>query len=144
VTPAVGFRVWRIEEMLTGPRLASPYRHSVWVPHVALQAECREEGGDGRLPRAHRQERSMAPLAECSCGIYAYHEPDRMLNGIAEGLVGGAILCWGQVVIHTEGLRTQFARPLALAGSESILAASHDRNLTRLAAAYGIPLLRDS
>ena len=143
MTPAVGFRLWRIEEMLTGPRLASPYRHSVWVPHVALEAECREEAGNG-LPKAHRQASRMAPLSDCSCGIYAYHEAERMLDGIADGLVGGAVLCWGRVVIHNEGLRAQFARPLALAATEPIFVETHDRNVRRLAAAYGVPLLTDS
>lgn len=144
MTPAIGFRLWRIEEMLTGPRLASPYRHCVWVPHVALEAECREESGIARLSKAHRQASWMAPLSDCSCGIYAYHEPERMLCAIADGLVGGAVLCWGRVVIHNEGLRAQFARPLALAATKPIFVESPDRNVTRLAAAYGVPLLTDS
>ena len=34
-------------------------------------------------------------------------------------MFGGAVLCWGRIVIHPEGMRAQHARPLALCRPES-------------------------
>lgn len=144
MNPAIGFRVWGIDEMLTRPRLVSPFRYSPWRPRTALQAECKVEPSDGKLAKAHRQEPNAPPPVEaCSCGIYAYHDAERMVNGMTAGTVGGAVVCWGRLTIHPEGLRAQFARPLALCMPE-IYNQSTLTALIRLGASYGIPLLEVS
>src|SRR5207245_4054632 len=75
MSPAIGFRVWRIDEMLTEPRLASPHRFAAWLPGVPLKAECKGESGPRALANPHQKQPGVAPPVEsCTCGIYAYHD----------------------------------------------------------------------
>lgn len=143
MSPAVGFRFWRIDERPTGPQLASPYRTALWLPGLPLEAKCKETYPHRELPMAHQQEAGAAPPVHgCSCGVYAYHQADQMIDAIASGIVGGAVLCWGRITIHAEGLRAQFARPLALCYPPKFLGCSRaDAVLVRLATAYRLPLL---
>ena len=57
-------------------------------------------------------------------------------------MFGGAVLCWGRIVIHPEGMRAQRARPLALCRPESpgvqLRTAALLAEVTR---EYAIPLL---
>jgi hypothetical protein len=57
-------------------------------------------------------------------------------------MFGGAVLCWGRIVIHPEGMRAQHARPLALCRPESpgvqLRTAALLAEVTR---EYAIPLL---
>ena len=144
MTPAIGFRVWRIGETLTGPRLVSPNRNSLWLPGIRLEAECWTEavGGEhGRLAKAHRNQPELRPPVQaCTCGIYAYHSTEDMANALQTRFIGGAVLCWGRITIHREGIRAQFARPLALSSADSF-SPSTDDYLAELAAGYGVPLL---
>jgi len=145
MSPAIGFRVWRIDEMLTGPRLASPHRYAVWLPGVALKAECKNESGALALANPHRKQPGPTPPIEgCTCGIYAYHEADEMVDAINSGLVGGAVLAWGRLTIHQEGFRGEFARPLALCYAPMFLAGSTASSLARLAHVYSLPVLDSS
>jgi len=149
MTPAIAFRVWGVEEMLSGPRLVSPFRYTVWHPGGPLEAACRDESNDrehGRMPKAPRGQPDLAPpIADCGCGIYGYHDVERMKCALAAGLVGGAALCWGRIAIHQEGVRAQFARPLALCLPDGILSSRwNSAPLMRIAACYGVPLLEAS
>lgn len=143
MSPAVAFRVWRVEELLTGPQLTSPYREDLWSPGLALEARCKESSPRRELPVAHREEPAAPPPVQaCSCGIYAYHQVGSMINDVASDLVGGAVLCWGRIVIHREGLRAQFARPLALCYPSRFLGGARARALLeRLASAYRLPVV---
>jgi hypothetical protein len=142
VSPAIGFRVWRIDEQLTGPRLTSPNRYTTWLPDAPVRARCIDESGAPILTKAHRKEPQVAPPIEgCTCGIYAYHEPVQMVSSITSHLVGGAILAWGRLTIHPEGFRAEFARPLALCYPHMFLAGSTAVQLARLADRYRLPVL---
>jgi hypothetical protein len=145
LTPAIGFRIWRIDELLTGPRLVSPFRHVLWPPGTQLEAECWTDTADsekGQLPKAHRREPDLRPpLEACTCGIYAYHSIEEITKSPMPRHIGGAVLCWGRITIHREGIRSQFARPLALGSAELPLESSTEADLLQLAASYGIPLL---
>ena len=142
MSPAIGFRVWRIDEMLTGPRLASPHRYAAWLPGLPLKAECKDESGGRALANPHRKQPGVAPPLEvCTCGIYAYHEADGMVEALTWRLVGGAVLAWGRITIHQEGFRAEFARPLALCYQQTLIAGSPAIPLARLADVYGLPVI---
>jgi len=142
MSPAIGFRVWRIDEMLTGLRLASPHRYVAWRPGLPLKAECQDESVAPALAHPHRKQPGVTPPIEgCTCGIYAYHEPGQMVEAITTRLVGGAVVAWGRLTIHEEGFRAEFARPLALCYPPRFLAASTASALARLAHVYSLPVL---
>src|SRR6202035_3934498 len=52
-----------------------------------------------------------APSDVCSCGLHAYHDP----QSAAGGDVWGAVLAWGKIEVHADGLRSQWQRPLVIA-----------------------------
>lgn len=57
-------------------------------------------------------------------------------------MFGGAVLCWGRIVIHPEGLRAQHARPLALCRPESPGVLQRTAPLlAQVTREYAIPLL---
>lgn len=123
--PAVGYRFWRVDpdDAWTRGRLQSPVAETLWPPLETLDAECQTRPGL-RLARAglHRtDEFRVSPEPGCSCGIYAYHDIGPMTRALREEpyMFGGAVLCWGRIVIHPEGIRAQHARPLALCRPES-------------------------
>ena len=123
--PAVGYRFWRVDpdDAWMRGRLQSPVAETLWPPLERLDAECQTRPGL-RLTRAglHRHaEEQVSPEAGCSCGIYAYHDIAPMTRALREEpyMFGGAVLCWGRIVIHPEGMRAQHARPLALCRPES-------------------------
>jgi hypothetical protein len=57
-------------------------------------------------------------------------------------MFGGAVLCWGRIVIHPEGMRAQHARPLALCRPESPGVQQRTSALLQeVTREYAIPLL---
>jgi hypothetical protein len=86
----------------------------------------------------------MSPEPACSCGIYAYHDIAPMTRALREEpyMFGGAVLCWGRIVIHPEGMRAQHARPLALCRPENPGVQQRTAQLLReVTREYAIPLL---
>jgi hypothetical protein len=148
MNPAVGYRFWRIDpdDAWTRGRLQSPVAETLWPPLTTLDAECQSRPGL-RLARSgmHRPDQEwVSPEPTCSCGIYAYHEVDPVLRALREEpfMFGGAVLCWGRIVIHPEGMRVQHARPLALCRPESPVVQQRTAGLlSEVAEAYAIPLL---
>ena len=125
MNPAVGYRFWRVDpdDAWTRGRLQSPVAETLWPPLETLEAKCQTRP-DLRLARVglHRHDLArVSPEPACSCGIYAYHEIAPMTRALREEpyMFGGAVLCWGRIVIHPEGIRAQHARPLALCRPES-------------------------
>lgn len=47
-----------------------------------------------------------APVPECRCGFYAYLHPDWAEHGAVLGVVSA----WGDTIVGTRGIRTQYAR----------------------------------
>jgi hypothetical protein len=148
MNPAVGYRFWRIDpdDAWTRGRLQSPVAETLWPPLTTLDAECQSRPGL-RLARSgmHRPDQEwVSPEPTCSCGIYAYHEVGPVLRALREEpfMFGGAVLCWGRIVIHPEGMRVQHARPLALCRPESPVVKQRTAGLlSEVAEAYAIPLL---
>lgn len=86
-----------------------------------------------------------APGAHCSCGIYAWHpRPDNAEYAFPSrdwrGSVTGIIEAWGEVEVHHDGFRAQFARPRWL-----VLPAGADRQtrarVAKAAGAYGAEVI---
>jgi hypothetical protein len=146
--PAVGYRVWRFEpvSLWTGGQLESAFCQTSWPRREKLEAACKSEPMlPGFRPKPHRADPEMvSPVTGCSCGIYAYHDMASMLREVDKQrlLIGGAVLCWGRIMIHKEGIRAQFVRPLALSVPEAGPANGWTRvHLEELAIGYAIPLL---
>ncbi len=97
IEPLVGFRNWRVIDGV----LSSPYAPLTWREPVAC-ARC--------LREAHR-----APAPGCDCGISAYHEPDLRFSSVDFRGVSGIVSVWGQVEVHEDRLRAEYARVEALA-----------------------------
>lgn len=67
-----------------------------------------------------------------------------MVDTVTPALIGGAVLCWGRITIHAEGIRAEFARPLALCFPETVVMVPGPRVLIKLMQAYRAPLLEES
>jgi hypothetical protein len=157
VTPAIGYRLWYadVHDGFTRFRLQSLLAETLWPFRERLEASC-----ERRLAaRAHWRLRQLglprhqAPAADCSCGAHAYHDLDAMMLqvqrlghfrplGDRRILVGGAVLSWGRIVIHPEGFRAQFARPLALCLVDPTAPAAATQQVERVAQAYAVPAVQ--
>lgn len=115
--PAIGFRRWRVEGetlvALGGER---------W-PAGDVRAVC-------RTGSAH-----PAPEDGCGCGLYAWHEvPDDVEPN---NYVLGAVVGWGRLLVHEDGFRAEYARPIALA----LRTPEQRGSRAPIAARYGLPVL---
>jgi hypothetical protein len=108
IEPLVAFRSWRA----VGGRLRSPYLPVCWDERV-MHAECESSArghSTSRPPSSH-----LAPDPDCTCGIYAYLEPDRNFPTIDYRGLTGIVTLWGNIEVHGDGMRAQHARVEALA-----------------------------
>jgi hypothetical protein len=86
------------------------------------------------------EEPHSSPDEACQCGIYAYHTPGpRSWFGEAYWCEG-VVSAWGRVVVHSDGLRAQYARVEALAVPDGLgrLGAAQVR---RAAGRLGVPVV---
>ena len=155
MTPAIGYRLWYADvyDGLTRFRLQSLLAETLWPFRDRLEASC-----ERRLAaRAHWRLRQLgvprhpAPAIDCSCGAHAYHDLEAMMLqvqrlghfrplGDRRILVGGAVLSWGRLVIHPEGFRAQYARPLGICLVDPTAPAAVEQ-VQRVAQAYAVPAL---
>jgi hypothetical protein len=99
--PVAAFRKWRVVD----GRLRSLYLPVFWTEAVQ-HAECRA---------LHDATRShMAPGSACSCGLYASHEPDLEFPAIDYRGVSGVVTLWGDIEVHADGVRAEYAQVEAL------------------------------
>lgn len=126
IDPVIGFRQWRLSE----GRLCSPFSDVRW-DEVVVDAVC--------PLGAHGPE--DVPAEGCSCGIYALYEPcPRTASTATADLVAGAVVVWGTIQLHANGLRAASCRIIALE-----LPLSRGRKRTDCAAvaeALGVPAVR--
>lgn len=145
--PVVGYRAWLIEPGCDGYQLCSVLASAEWAmtPGAWTGAVCRPQVPNGSAPVRH--DHTSVPHPDCTCGIYAYHslsiggydgrlvQPDSAEIGIVWGAVVGA----GRVLVYPDGWRAQFARPVAiLQGSGS------ERHVRGLSDRLGIPIAPSS
>ena len=106
IEPVVGFRNWRVID----GRLRSLYLPVFWDQRT-VRANCNANQGDNDgVAAAH-----MAPDPTCTCGIYAYLEPDRRFSTIDYRGVTGIVTLSGTIEVHSDGMRAEQACVEALA-----------------------------
>ncbi len=130
VSPAIGWRAWRVEEHDARLWLCSLTFGVRWPLREPMRAAC----DDGR---------HAPPGERCSCGIYAAdsltHLQDMGYNGFEfteeTTVVIGEVKLWGKVVAGTQGWRAEFAYP-------SVLLVPYERwqSVRPLRDAYGVPV----
>ena len=111
--PLRGWRAWQVVDGRHGPALVSWCVGTVWPARRELQSGCFIHG-----PR---------PAAQHRCGIHAFdaledalayadasQERLRLFDRRPVGIAVGRVSCWGHVVRHTLGWRSQFAYPYDL------------------------------
>ena len=101
VEPVVAFRKWRVVD----GRLRSLYEPIFWMD--ALQQASCHAAHRGTPPHE-------APQSGCSCGIYAAYEPDYAFPTVDYRGVSGIVTTWGNIEVHADGLRAQWAQVEAL------------------------------
>ena len=98
--PAVGWKVWRIEDGL----LKSVLYGDPWPTDDAIHASCARHGHE-------------APSALCECGIHAGRDLaawEHYLRVGRESRVFGRVLLWGSTVEGEQGWRAACARPVEI------------------------------
>lgn len=131
IEPLAGYRAWyaardgRLEPLRGGPS---------WGPGTNV-ARC------GMIEPG--RPRHKAPAPDCKCGLYAFHSPSRDPFGLLiedSAFVTGGIAAWGEVELHMNGFRAEFAQVAALKaptkGSGERL-----RRLRLASERYGVPLV---
>jgi hypothetical protein len=104
LAPVYTFRDWHaLPEGLTSPRTGV-----TWTSRM-LAAECRPRTPEDLVRPDHR-----APGHDCSCGIHGYFRPSEETSKVDFRGVTGVITAWGQVEVHEDGIRAEFARVEAL------------------------------
>jgi hypothetical protein len=92
----IGYRQWRLD----GEELRSITRDDLW-PGPELVARCPVHLHD-------------APGPGCTCGVYARYEPIPR-TASASDYVAGAVVLWGAIELHGNGMRAERCRIVALA-----------------------------
>jgi len=126
IEPVIGFRQWRLAD----DGLHSLTSEELWRS-PRLDAQCRLGGHPDEVP----------PTAQCSCGVYAWYEPcPRTASAATRNIVAGAVVMWGAIELHVDGMRAQHCRIAAVALPLS-RGEKRDR-LRRATALLGVPTVR--
>jgi hypothetical protein len=149
--PVLGYRCWLVDHADDGVRLRGVTAPAHWAsaPGAWTEAACTPlEGVDtSAMDRVHQ---FSAPHASCTCGLYAYHSlsaagiedgalairPQLQDQAGSVGLVWGAVIGAGRVLIYEDGWRAQHARPVAL-----LRGSGFERHVRGVAAQLGIPVV---
>jgi hypothetical protein len=118
--PAVGWKVWRVEDGL----LASALYGDPWPVDEPIRAACAR----------HRHD---APSPLCECGIHAgrtLEAWEHYLRVGAESRVFGRVLLWGSTVEGEHGWRAACARPVEIFVPAAVTEATDGL------AVYGVPV----
>jgi hypothetical protein len=124
--PAVGWKVWRVED---GALLSVLYG-DIWPVDEPVRATCRRH-----VHVAHE-----APAIGCECGIHAGRELgawDHYLAVGAEERVFGRVLLWGAVLEAARAWRGALARPVEIFVPPAVENADEVADTLR---AYGVPV----
>jgi hypothetical protein len=110
IEPLVGFRSWRVVD----GRLRSVYLPVFW-DEAEMHAQCLHFAApDADAPRSAPAGHT-APDRGCTCGIYAYYEPDVNFPTVDYRGVCGIVTLTGSIELHEDGMRAEQARIEALA-----------------------------
>ena len=128
--PVIGYRIWRSRGQ---GRLLSLAHEFHWEKGTNT-AIC--------LRNDNPHEGQVVPVEDCGCGLYGWHSPETVPAGFLDyRRVMGLVRGWGEVRVHKEGWRSQFAEVVAIIEQ----GASIDRRHAREAAEYyDVPLLHEN
>ncbi len=110
IEPVVAFRSWRVVD----EGLRSVYLPVLWTGRDMTAACMCSESPDADARRSAPPGHG-APDRGCTCGIYAYYEPDLNFPTVDFRGVAGIVTLWGSIELHEEGMRAEHARVEALA-----------------------------
>lgn len=108
-----GWRGWTLSSC---GRLEALGKDTVWPARRALEAECNRASSLGRfIPTGGHH---FAPGWDCSCGIWAFKDLDRLVAALGSQYGGvrviGTVSLWGRVIETVNGYRAQYAYPAEL------------------------------
>jgi hypothetical protein len=134
----IGFRQWLSFEDMLNPlftcTLSQPW--SFGVNTAACHKSDRNRLYNANAPQGPPGH--SAPHIDCSCGIYARHEvTETMRRDHIKGRVTGAVMAWGDIMVHRDGFRAEKVKVVALSETTQISEAL----LQRLASNYGVPIV---
>jgi hypothetical protein len=110
IEPIVAFRGWRVVD----GRLRSVYLPTFWDARDMTATCLCTESPDADAPRSAGPGHGV-PDRGCTCGIYAYYQPDTNFPMVDHQGVAGIVSVWGAIEVHDEGMRAEHARVEALA-----------------------------
>ena len=122
--PAVGWKVWRIDDQA---RLLSVLYGDLWPVDAPIRGTCK------RL--VHE-----APFRGCECGIHAGRELgawEHYLKIEPEHRVFGRVLLWGSTLEGAHGWRAAQARPVEIFVPTAV---TNQREVAEALRAYGVPV----
>lgn len=128
------------------------HQFRVWFhrePLCARHDAIKDPNADAPVCWDHRVLAYPEAATCCSCGIYAYNTPERMVEQLRSTYTGDALVCvgavalWGIVFCHENGYRAQYAcpqEPLIVFGPEQ-----QSRDVAAaLSQSYGVRFLTGS
>ena len=121
--PAVGWKVWRVENGL----LVSVLYGDPWPLDEPIRAKCARH--------AHE-----APSPFCECGIHAGRELSAWAHYLgvgAESRVFGRVLLWGSTLEGAHGWRAAEARPVEIYVPSAV---TNQEEVAEGLRAYGVPV----
>jgi hypothetical protein len=121
--PAVGWKVWRVED----GQLVSVLYGDPWPADEPIRARC--------VRHAHE-----APSTSCECGIHAGRELEAWEHYLRVGVesrVFGRVLLWGSTVEGSHGWRAACARPVEIVVPAAVERAEEVADALR---AYAVPV----
>lgn len=138
IEPVVGFRKWMLRE---DGELVSPLAGVVWSGEP-LRARCLPRSARLRAGRrADAWHEEGAPAPDCACGVYAFHAPYSAWELDAMSLVPGVVAMWGRIEVHDDGMRAEYAQPVAL-GIPPLSGRRRRRGIRAAAERLGLEVVR--
>ena len=125
--PAVGWKVWRVDEEA---RLLSVLYGDLWPVDEPVRATCR------RVVHSSHE----APARGCECGIHAGRELGAWGHYLAidaENRVFGRVLLWGSTLEGAHGWRAAEARPVEIFVPSAV---TNQEEVAEGLRAYGVPV----
>ncbi len=115
----VGWRRWKLDR--GSGLLRSPWDSTPWLPKQAYEATCNPR--QTRHSYQHGkdvEDGHECPHKDCSCGVYAFREPqlEWLDHALKNNEPYGLVAIWGIVIEHELGWRGQYGYPLKVYWSE--------------------------
>lgn len=132
----IGYRKWRLADWVL-----SPINHgSPWRPGVN-KAVCQPDKthfylsnyNDAPMFGYHE-----APGKNCNCGMNAFFEPKGIREG---GDVLGAVVGWGDLQVHPDGFRAEYAQIVGLLRESVLNDSPNSLDLTEVSRLYDVPVV---